>query len=357
MPNPARLSSIDALRGLAVAAMLLVNNAGDWDHVYPWLEHAAWHGMTPADFIFPFFLLIVGVSLELAVTPKLLRGVDPLLLSREVIGRGVRIFALGLVLHLIAYALIEGREFRLMGVLQRIGICFAVVGLLVCRLRSASQQWALFATILFGYWMLLILGGSLAPDLNIVDRIDSLVLGKLAYSFDSVSALAHEPEGLLSTLPALATVLLGVRAGACLLQGQAARLWQFGLLALVVGALWSLALPLNKQLWTSSFVLVSGGVGLLAIALAHQLIDVHGMPAIGQSFGVNAIAAYAGSWIATCVLAGAGWATPLYRDIFAAILAPQYGAAFASFAFAAVFTVCFAVLMRLMYQRGWRITI
>jgi predicted acyltransferase len=151
--------------------------------------------------------------------------------------------------------------------------------------------------------------------------------------------------------------LLGVRAGACLRQGQVARLWQFGLLALLAGALWSLALPLNKQLWTSSFVLFSGGVGLLAIALAHQLIDLHGMPAIGKSFGVNAIAAYAGSWIVACVLAGTGWATPLYRDIFAAMLAPQYGAAFASFAFAAVFTGCFAALMCSMDRRGWRIVI
>lgn len=357
MPDPARFSSIDALRGLAVAAMLLVNNAGDWDHVYPWLEHAAWHGVTPADFIFPFFLLIVGVSLELAVTPKLERGVDPRQLSRELLWRGVRIFALGLALHLIAYGLIEGREFRLMGVLQRIGICFAVVGMLTIHLRSASLQCLVFATLLLAYWALLILGGSLAPDLNIVDRVDSMVLGQLAYSFNSVSGLAHEPEGLLSTLPSLATVLLGVRAGACLRQGQVARLWQFGLLALLAGALWSFTLPLNKQLWTSSFVLLSGGVGLLMIALAHQLIDVHGMPAVGKSFGVNAIAAYAGSWIVTCVLAGTGWATPLYRDIFAAMLAPQYGAAFASFAFAAAFTMCFAGLMRWMYRRGWRITI
>lgn len=357
MPDPARLSSIDALRGLAVAAMLLVNNAGDWAHVYAWLEHAAWHGATPADFIFPFFLLIVGVSLELALTPKLARGADPRQLSRAVIGRGLRLFALGLALHLIAYALIEGRSFRLMGVLQRIGICFAVVGLLVIRLRSARLQWVVFATILLGYWALLTWGGSLAPDLNIVDRVDSLVLGQLAYSFNSVSALAHEPEGLLSTLPSLATVLLGVRAGAWLRQGQLARLWQFGLLALAAGVLWSFELPLNKQLWTSSFVLLSGGVGLLMIALAHQLIDLHGLPAVGKSFGVNAIAAYAGSWIVTCVLEGAGWTAPLYSDVFAAVLAPQYGAAFASFAFAAVFTACFAALMRWMYQRGWRITI
>jgi predicted acyltransferase len=357
MKNPLRLTSIDALRGLTVAAMLLVNNAGDWNHVYAWLEHAAWNGCTPADFIFPFFLLIVGVSLHLALAPQLERASDPRQLSRNVVWRGVRIFALGLVLHLIAYWLIEGRNFRLMGVLQRIGICFAIVGLIAIHVRSVKIQWLMIAAILIGYGVLLLVSGSLQPDLNLVDKIDSLLLGKLAYSFNPLTGLAHEPEGLLSTLPSIATVLLGLQAGRWLRNGQAQYLWLAGLLALLAGYLSAYLIPLNKQLWTPSFVLWTAGFAYLCMALAHQLIDKLGMPALGRSFGINAIAAFAGSWIATCVLAATDWAEPVYRTLFATPLAAYVSAEFASFAFAAAFTGVFALLMWLFKQRGWRITV
>ncbi|MFZ6749437.1 acyltransferase family protein [Undibacterium sp. Ren11W] len=357
MKNPLRLSSIDALRGLTVAAMLLVNNAGDWDHVYAWLEHAEWNGCTPADFIFPFFLFIVGVSLHLALAPKLERNTDLVELSRSVVGRGLRIFALGLALHLIAYWLIEGRQFRLMGVLQRIGICFAIVGMIVIHVRSVKIQWLIIAAILIGYGTLLLASGSLQPDLNLVDKIDSLLLGKLAYSFNPMTGLAHEPEGLLSTLPSIATVLLGLQAGRWLRNGQAKYLWQAGLLALLAGYLSAYLIPLNKQLWTPSFVLWTAGFAYLCMSVAHVLIDMRGMPAVGRSFGINAIAAYAGSWVATCVLAAGGWAEPVYRTLFASPLAAHFGPEFASFAYAAAFTGVFALLMWLFKLRGWRITV
>jgi predicted acyltransferase len=357
MSNPLRLSSVDALRGITVAAMLLVNNAGDWDHVYAWLEHASWHGCTPADFIFPFFLLIVGVSLHLALAPKLERGADLAELSRSVVRRGLRIFLLGLVLHLIAYWLIEGRNFRLMGVLQRIGICFAIVGLIAIHVRSVKAQWLIIAAILLGYGAVLLSAGSLQPDLNLVDRIDTALLGQLAYSFDPLTGLAHEPEGLLSTLPGIATVLLGLQAGRYLRNAQANYLWQFGTLALLAGYLSSYLIPLNKQLWTPSFVLWTAGFAYLCMSAAHALIDVRGMPALGRSFGINAIAAYAGSWVATCVLAASGWAEPLYRTFFALPLAEYFSPEFTSLAFAVVFTAVFALLMLLFRQRGWRITV
>ncbi|MDO8178468.1 MAG: heparan-alpha-glucosaminide N-acetyltransferase domain-containing protein [Undibacterium sp.] len=357
MQNPVRLSSIDALRGLTVAAMLLVNNAGDWGHVYAWLEHAQWHGCTPADFIFPFFLLIVGVSLHLALAPKLERGADIGELSRSVIWRGVRIVALGVVLHLIAFWLIAERDFRLMGVLQRIGICFALAGLIAIHVRSARGQWLIIIAILLAYAAMLMAGGSLQPDLNLVDKIETRVLGKLAYSFNPVTGLAHEPEGLLSTLPSIATVLLGLQAGAWLRNGQAQRLWQAGVLIAALGWLCSLYLPLNKQLWTPSFVLWTGGFAFLCMSLAHWLIDVRGAPALGRSFGINAIAAYAGSWVATCVLAATGWGESCYRQLFALALPPYFSDAFASFAFAAVFTALSGVLMYVFRRLNWRITI
>nr|WP_314861334.1 heparan-alpha-glucosaminide N-acetyltransferase domain-containing protein [uncultured Undibacterium sp.] len=359
--TPQRFLSVDALRGLSVAAMLLVNSAGDWSHVYPWLEHASWHGVTPADFIFPFFLFIVGVSLYLALTPKLesnlAKGLSNAELVHTVVWRGMRIIALGVLLHFIAYALIPGREFRLMGVLQRIGICFIVAGLLLIYVRRLSVLAMVSGVILLFYWGLLSVAGSYEPHLNLVDQIDSKVLGKLAYSFDVRTGLAQEPEGLLSTLPALVSVLLGVFAGASLRTGYAQRLWQSAILYAILAWAWSLYLPLNKQLWTSSFVLCTASFACVALWLAHRLIDRAQWPAIGLSFGINAIAAYAGSWILTCILAGTGWMSPLYQLYFAAPLASIWGAEFSSFIFAASFTGFFAILMYVLRRVGWRFSI
>lgn len=357
MPSSIRISSIDALRGLTVAAMLVVNDAGDWGHVFPWLEHADWNGTTLADFIFPFFMLIVGVSLDLALSPKLDAGADRAAMAHAVLLRGVRIVLLGLALHWIASLLLHGRAFRLLGVLQRIGICFALAGLLAIYVRNARAQWAIFGAILLGYWALLAGSGPLLPELNLADRIDTALLGHLAYLYDPASGKAHDPEGILSTLPALATVLLGLRAGAWLRAGRLRALIIAGLAAVALAACWSILLPLNKQLWTSSFVLWTGGFGLLAIALAHALIDQRGWPPIGRSMGVNAIAAYAGSWLATCVLEGFGIMPPLYRSVFATPLVPLFGPEIASLAFALAFTAVFWLVMAAFYRRGWRITI
>jgi predicted acyltransferase len=152
-------------------------------------------------------------------------------------------------------------------------------------------------------------------------------------------------------------VILGLRAGDWLRKGQTRNLALAGAAAMLLGGLWSLALPLNKQLWTSSFALWTGGFGMLAIALAHQLIDVRGWPALGRAMGVNAIAAYAGSWIATCVIEGSGVMAPLYAHVFSRPLAPLFGPWVASVAFAAAFTGVFWLAMAYAYRRNWRMTI
>lgn len=352
-----RINSIDAVRGLTVAAMLLVNDAGDWSHIHPWLEHAEWHGCTPADFIFPIFMLIVGVSISLAMGRQLDAGAAPGPLARAVLLRGARIVLLGIALNVISMLMLDGRGFRLLGVLQRTGICFAAAGLLAIYLRDARAQWTALAAILLGYWGLLLAGGSLEPGLNLADRIDTALLGKLSYQYDAATGLAHEPEGLLSTLPSLGTVILGLRAGDWVRKGQIKALALAGAAAMLLGGLWSLALPLNKQLWTSSFVLWTGGFGMMAIALAYQLIDVRGWPAFGRAMGVNAIAAYAGSWIASCLLAVSGVMGPLYEHVFRAPLTPLIGPEGASAAFAACFTAVFWLAAAYAGKRGWRVTI
>jgi predicted acyltransferase len=357
MHDTKRLQSIDALRGLTVAAMLVVNDAGDWGHVYPWIEHADWFGCTFADFIFPFFMLIVGVSISLAYGDKIDSGTETTSLARAVVLRGLRIFLLGVALHLVAHWTLHGREFRLLGVLQRIGICFSAIGLLSIYVRSARAQWMIFGGILLGYWALLALSGPLTPDVNLADRIDTHLLGSLAYVFDPATGLAHDPEGILSTLPSLATVLLGVRTGAWLRADMRKNLVWAGVIGIVVGGIWAMAFPLCKQLWTSSFVLWTGGFGLLAIAAVHYLIDVRGMPAVGRSLGINAIAAYAGSWLATCALEGSGIMQPLYATLFEKPLLSSFGPFVPSLVFALAFAAVFWAVMGFMQKRGWRITI
>ena len=352
-----RYASLDAMRGLAVAAMLLVNNAGDWSHVYPWLEHAEWHGCTPADLIFPFFLFMVGVSLAFSLERQIELGANQSDLSKKILWRSLRIFALGLFLHVVAWVLIDGRQFRLFGVLQRIALCYGAVALLMVYMPKQKMQALLLPVVLLFYWALLALGGSYAINLNLVDRIDTALLGKLAYSYDAASGLAHEPEGILSTLPAMMTVLIGVFAGRMMRAERISHMASLALLLMVLAYAWSFVLPWNKQLWTSSFVCWTGGCAILTLLLMHWLIDKQGWPAIGISFGVNALAAYAGAWLATCVLAWTGLDQLIYQQLFAGKLATLSSPDFASLAFALAFTLVFAGLMLVLNKRGWRFSL
>jgi len=346
-----RFASVDALRGLAVAAMLLVNNPGDWGHVYAPLEHSSWHGCTPTDLIFPFFLFIVGVSLALALGPRVDAQVPIVPLRRTVLIRAARILALGLVLHLLAWWLMGKPELRIPGVLQRIAICFGLTGLVVLQLRRSAQQWALLAALLMGYGLLLAWGGSLDKVGNLASRWDAALFGRFGYEWNAATGLGHDPEGLVSTLGALATSLLGLQAGQYLRRGQRNNLWLLGLGSACLGLLVAEFQPLNKQLWTPSFVLWTGGLGALALGLAHRLIDQAGWPALGRSFGVNAIAAYAGAWMCTVVLEGFGLMAPLYAGAFGWIdrLAGPFNA---SLAFALAFVAVWSLIVMLMDRRG-----
>ncbi|MDM4766824.1 heparan-alpha-glucosaminide N-acetyltransferase domain-containing protein [Pelomonas sp. SE-A7] len=346
----ARLQSVDALRGLTVAAMLLVNNPGDWGHVYAPLEHAAWHGCTPTDLIFPFFLFIVGVSCALSLGARVEAGAEPDPLRKSVLVRSLRIIGLGLVLHLLAWWLMNRPEFRLMGVLQRIGLCFAFVGLVAIQLRERSQC-LLLAGLLVGYGALLHGGATLEKSGSLAQRIDTAVLGRFAYEWDAASGIAFDPEGLLSTLGALGTCVLGLLCGAQLRSGRVAALVVTGIAAAALGLVWSELLPFNKQLWTPSFVLWTGGLAALALAGAHWLVDQHRAPALGQAFGINAIAVYAGAWMATVLLEGLGWMPKLYATGFGWLQAwiGPYGQ---SLAFALCFVLAFGLLARWMKRRG-----
>ncbi|WP_368563413.1 acyltransferase family protein [Pseudoxanthomonas sp. UTMC 1351] len=349
---PMRFNSVDTLRGITVAAMLLVNNPGDWGHVYWPLLHAQWHGITPTDLIFPFFLFIVGVSIALGIVPRVETGADPATLRRTIWIRAAKIIGLGLLLHLLAFWLLDKPWFRPWGVLQRIGLCFAVAGMAALYVRPRAQ-WIFIAVALLGYWALLAVSGGYVPLTNLASRIDAALLGPMAYQFDAATGRGHEPEGLLSTLPAIATTLLGLRAGEWLRHAQLWRLLVIGVALSVMGWLWAPLFPINKNLWTSSYVLLTGGCAMLALALSHVLIDRYRWPAWGRSFGVNAIAAYAGSAAMVLLFAGLGWWEPIYRVGFANWMTPLFGPYLPSLAFALTFVLFWWGVVRWMDRHRW----
>jgi len=326
--------------------MLLVNDPGDWSHVYAPLEHAAWNGCTPTDVIFPLFLFIVGVSITL--------GSGTGTTSRAVLLRALRIVALGLLLHLAAHLAMGTAAFRPMGVLQRIGVCYAGAALLALH-TSPRTQWTVFTAILIVYALLLFTGPP-TKDANLASQVDTLLLGRHAYEFDAASGRAHDPEGVLSTLPALATTLLGVRCGAWLKSGAMRSMLVAGLVASALGALAATVQPFNKQLWTPSYALWTGGLSIAALLLAHLLIDRRGWPPIGRSFGVNAIAAYALAWLVVCALEGLRWGAPLYQAGFGWIV-PRLGPEAASLGYAIAFVAIFWIGAGLLARRGVRIKI
>ncbi|RAO78275.1 acyltransferase family protein [Dyella jiangningensis] len=351
---PRRLGSVDALRGCTVALMLLVNDAGDWEHTYWPLEHASWNGCTPTDFVFPFFLFVVGVSIALAIGPRVERGEDKGALTRTAMKRALRIVLLGLAINLLAWLLLPGAHLRFPGVLQRIGVCFAGAALFAIY-TQARVQWVAIAAILAGYWGLLLAGGTMEPYLNIVSRTDFAIFGRFVYLIDPVTGRGHDPEGLLSCLPSLATSLLGLRAGQWLRHDRMKPLLVTGLVALALGYAWSLVFPLNKNLWTSSFVLWTGGWAMLALVLFHVAIDRRGWPAVGRRFGVNAVAAYAGSELMQILLPALGIQGPLYQHAFAGWITPLAGPYAASLAFAVAFVAVWWLIVYAMDRRRWYI--
>ena len=347
-PGTRRFASVDVLRGWAVAAMLLVNNPGDWGHVFAPLRHADWHGFTPTDLIFPLFLFLVGVSISLGLRSGTAMATIWL--------RALRLVAAGLLLHLVAMWAYDLPAFRPWGVLQRIGLCYGVAATLALH-TSARAQWLLLGALLLGYWALLAMTGGYEPLHNLASRVDAAMLGRHAHQFDPATGLGHEPEGLLSTLPAIATTLIGVRAGAWLRDRGNTRLLLAAMVALVLGLAWSQLMPLNKQLWTSSFVIYAAGWSLLLLALCHYVFDLRNAPALGRSMGINAITAYAGSWLLACLLSGSGLLRPLYQHLFASWVTPAFGPHAASLAYAVAFVALWWWLMWGMQRKGIRISI
>lgn len=375
-----RLLSLDFFRGLTVAAMILVNNPGSWGHIYAPLEHAEWHGCTPTDLIFPFFLWIVGVSIAFAMSSS---KADPSTHQKTIlraVKRGIILYLLGFVLAIfgkIMAVFIDGKSLieafqtvRLLGVLQRIGIVFIISSIIFIKF-SNKTIFKTLVVILSVYWALMTFVpvpgvgyANLEKETNLAAWIDR---GVLTEAHIWASSKTWDPEGVLSTLPAVATCLFGILVGVWMRRKEidnptkVAWLFTAGIGAIILGLLWDLQFPINKALWTSSYVLYSGGLASVALALCYWLIDVQGYKKITTPFvvyGVNAITVFFLAGLMPRVLNlikitnANGTKTPLLVKFYQTCYTPFFSPINASLVWAITYVLGFYVLLYFMYKKN-----
>jgi len=363
--SSSRLLSLDLFRGATIAGMILVNNAGDEPSSYWPLQHAEWNGWTPTDLVFPFFLFIVGVAMAFSFSSRLQRGESRQHLVGHVLWRGLLLFALGLFLngfpnqyHLASW--------RVYGVLQRIAICY-VISAILC-LYAGWRGWILtIVACLVGYWILMrfvpVPGFGvpthdiplLDPDRNLVAWLDRKLLA--GHLYDGT----RDPEGVLSTIPALATSLLGLLTGQWLRSARSARskalgMALFGLTGVVAGKILDLGFPINKKLWTSSYVIFTAGLALLCLALCYWVVDIRQWRALWTKaflvFGMNAIAAYVfaemmSHWLDHVHLdGGLSWQEFIYQRVFVPVANPANASLLYALAYVLVCWTAMWVLYR-----------
>ena len=365
-----RLLSLDCFRGITVAAMVLVNNPGTWRAVYPPLRHAEWHGWTPTDLVFPFFLFIVGVAIPLALGRRVAAGQTSSAVVVKILRRSAIIFALGLLLHAIPN--FDFAALRIPGVLQRIALCYLVAALLFLW-TSWRVQVGILVVLLVGYWAALALipvpgfgVGRLDPEGNLGAYIDRALLGPHIWRASRV----YDPEGLLSTLPAIATTLTGVLAGHWLKAGRprgktVGGLLMAGLAGTVLGEIWNAWLPINKALWTSSYAVLTAGAALLGLAALYWLVETRGHRGWTRPFvvlGVNALALFFFSSLVAHLLIvvkvhGPAGRTPLHAWLFDHLFAPWASPVNASLAYALAYLAVWLGVMWLLDRYQVRLTV
>ncbi|MCY7377927.1 MAG: DUF5009 domain-containing protein [Gemmatimonadaceae bacterium] len=391
-----RLRSLDAFRGLTVAGMLLVNDPGSWGSIYPPLEHAAWHGWTPTDLIFPFFLFIAGITTHLSLSSRRARGDDEGAIRAQIIRRGLLIFLFGFLVNGFPYftwGTVAGvadptllqrvgdrlLHWRFLGVLQRIGIAYMLAGLLTQR-TTLRQQVVIIASLLLGYWFVMTvlpvpgegtIGALLldGPQRTMAAWTDRLVLDWSRWGLGNhlwVSGVTWDPEGVLSTVPAICTAMLGNLAGRWIgdrrsLPERLAGLASVGSIAMMIGLMWHWVFPINKSLWTSSYVVFTAGMAALCLATVMWIVDfqkVSGWTKPFVIYGVNPIIAFIGSGVMARLIysiikvSSDGKRIPLqawmYQTLFASWLAPVN----ASLAFALAFVLFWYGILYLLYRRN-----
>jgi len=369
-----RLLSLDVLRGLTIAFMILVNNNGNEAAAYWPLKHAAWNGFTPTDLVFPTFLFLVGITAVFSTASRLAKGATRQSLFLHILRRSIILYLLGLVVNSFPYFHLHTMRFY--GVLPRIAVCY----LIAASLYLISPDWrgkvALAVAALAGYWILMrfvpVPGyGVPGRDIPFLDRDANLTawLDRQIFSASHLYEHTRDPEGLLSTLPAVATALLGLLTGIWLrtrrtLAAKAVGIATAGFSGVLLGGLWNLFFPINKKLWTSSYVLFAGGLSLLLLALCFLIVDLREKnprePKRSRFltpflvFGTNAISAYVFSELLQSTLSSIhprqnlNFQQFLYRSIQHVV--PNQ--AFASLLYSLGFVAICWLFISVLYRRG-----
>ena len=375
-----RLSSLDVFRGITIAAMILANMAGVADDVYRPLSHSEWHGCTPTDLIFPCFLFIVGVAMTFSLAKYTAENKPTKAVYLRILRRTAILFILGLVLNGFwnqGVWTFDLSSIRLMGVLQRIALTYFFASLIVLKLPRKSQ-WLVAGGLLIAYWLTMMYipipdygAGVLTREGNFGAFIDRLIIPKAhLYKGDGFNFLG-DPEGLFSTIPAIVSVLAGYFTGEWIKDKKQATsqtsmdLVLFGLCCLVIAIIWDVAFPINKKIWTSSYVLFTTGWALMLLAACYELIEVRLIKRWSKPFeimGLNAIALFVASVFLIKITAktqlGTGeTAVSIYNWIYQNIFASWSGNFNGSFLFALVTLLFWYGVAVLMYQKRWFIKV
>src|SRR5664279_5817091 len=348
--------------------MIFVNNPGDWGHLYWPFDHAEWNGWTPTDLIFPWFLFIVGVAGVFSLEKRMAGGADRLDLARHAFRRGMTIVLVGWLMAFFPFVPFLERlaRLRIPGVLPRIGVTFVFgtcIVLAVWKRRVPGVAAAVVALLALHTWILLGTGYDLTPAGNVQRAVDLAVLKGHLWK----NAQGWDPEGIVSTLTSIATMLTGTLTG-FLLQGgadakaKAAKLLAFGAAATAVGLIWGQFLPINKNLWTASYVVFTSGAALVTLAICLFIVDVLGWKrpfAFFFTFGTNPLLVFFLSGLLATTFGLVKWTDP--AGVVVTLHAWLYGGGFSfisdptlrSHAFALVTIVCWWAVLRVFEKRGW----
>ncbi|MBN1534228.1 MAG: DUF1624 domain-containing protein [Spirochaetes bacterium] len=365
-PHKERLRYLDLFRGITIFGMIVVNQQGDWGHVHPAIRHAAWNGLTPADLVFPFFLFIAGVSVFFSQEARFSWGDTTLPIALRIIRRGLLLIALGMFLNLPLD--MDFSSMRIPGVLQRIGLCYLVVALVALGRRPVLET-ALCIVLPALYWILMLSvavpgfgSGRLDPPGNLGRYVDSALFGLHTYRHAPVPGF--DPEGALSTISAAATMLLGLLSGRWLgsassMGRRAGGLAAAGVLILAVGLILTVWIPLNKNLWSPSYVAVTGGLAQMTMALSVLATEMQNRVSWGpfESLGRNSIAIYvlssvAGICTAGIVVHGPSGAVSLKQLLYSSLFLPWIGGAAASLLYSLIWACLWTAAAMALRWRG-----
>jgi predicted acyltransferase len=390
-PKRERLLSLDVFRGMTVAGMLLVNDPGTWSAIFPPLEHAEWNGWTPTDLIFPFFLFIVGITTHLSLSARRARGDDDSAVVKQILRRGIIIYLLGFAMAMFPFyqwgtidtipnagawdrILFRIEHVRILGVLPRIAIVYVCAALLTLK-TTVKQQILIIAGLLFGYWFAMtlipvpgenVVGALLlhTKDRNLAAYLDRAILGT---NHTWVGSVTFDPEGPMSTIPAIATAMLGVLAGRWIGQRdktlieRITGLFAVGSVGMMLGLMWNWSFPINKNLWTSSYVIFTAGMACVALATVMWIVDYCNVKWWTKPFvvfGVNPIVAFVGSGVLARLIytlwhvSYQGKSVAVQDAIYQIVFLPWLPPRVASLAFAISFVLLWYGILTVLYRRN-----